>query len=587
MPADDNLLINSHVVSLVSTFNRTPAVNSVRFVNIARPLPWLRLLPPPVFYKGSEPEPATSGSSGEDVNGKTWWTLWKWLGPRSVQQLEAQYDSQVGLTIILTQGQNARDDWRTLPEPKGVLPRESGVLDAKLGEHVLQPNLDVTAGHLRLTLSFKKVEEGTEYVDSSLAESVKAALIAPGLTLSVNWSHPFKLRKRNRSNILHHFRPLPLTLVPILTHGHTPAPAPAPKPEPAPPPPPPPKDEDGTPIQESIETLLQYSADSPAFKGPDLSWKPLSDAPQAGRIWYRQSERRGCYYYLPTRFRFGFAPSKSLPTFQPYLFVRESAGELPSEEDYRVRLTLGAVPGIAPEDREYLRAKACEEAGLPYVDLEIAPDVVGRFSVEIGAAGESSPEGAAPLVDVEEGFAIQLEVPASSYTVAREQLLGHSGGITGNVFVTLDAGSEVSVPVSLSFLEVQMEALRLDVLPAEAGKGPDRLQMTNTSGLRVQVSDLRSFLVKRDLGVGGQPYQAKPGQLGATDTLPLTVRVSAARRWRSSVTVARASTTCGWLSPKREFNSCSRVSALLRSAFRPATRGFPMTSDRRSALAAA
>ncbi len=546
MPSDPALLVSP----FITTFHRVEPTATLAFTSLKLLLPWTRVRPPPVFWKDAGPQPGSVpllGYEAKDVDNKLWWSLGRWLGPnafdpdRGLALISVSYDPMSNLTITLHQGDRAGQDWGALPTPRGILPQDSPGIVATLGSYPLTVNLDLAQGEIRLILSF--LVDGEAGVNEQFAKNVKGDL-HKGMDLRISWKHSYMLRVRPTT---HGRRPAPAT-DPIIATGrvaHTvaldpnvllaarfdphrrrtdilgieperPPVEPEPEAETVP-------DEAGVPIQEAIAFRVLVPADDPVFKGPDTSWKTLSGAPRADRIWYRQSERKGLFYYLPTSFRFGYDLARGLPTFQPYLYVRPDAGDQPTEQDYLVRLTLGAVPHIALEDLEHLRAAACNEAGLPYVDLELAPDVVGTFEVQIGAAGEGSSGGTAPSVDVEKGFAVQLEAPATRYGVIREQILGHGGGIMGNVFVHLDEDSDVSLPVSLSFTEIALEGVRQEILAAEANKGPQVVRLSNLTASHLSIADLRAYLVKRDTA----PYWATPGTLGGGLALPITLEPQA------------------------------------------------------------
>lgn len=193
----------------------------------------------------------------------------------------------------------------------------------------------------------------------------------------------------------------------------------------------------------------------------DRTWHALYPGPlQSGPVLrWTAHEQPGTYLYLPTAFHLGIGPSSGLPGIEPYLYLRDGAGPMPSLADYRVRLRLVAVPVLTSAERERLRTEIRKVTGRPAVRLQRATGLPARLQITIGPESAASPAPGDLAVDLASGFTLEYDLPASDYALVREQLLAPGGGIRGKVYVPLGPQDQGVIDVWLSLQQVSVDVV--------------------------------------------------------------------------------------------------------------------------------
>lgn len=374
-------------------------------------------------------------SRGEciDVRGTRWRTLRASLADQSVTSVRFR---RGGLFVEIARVGDAQP----------VLPLREGSLRASIGSSdterwAMKVALDPVTGALHLSLLFS-ADGASTAVGDALRERVRSVMQRPaGATLEIVWVHGALLdvppgvdARGNEERAL-----------PTITVG----------------------------IVGTLSRTLAYPAGSSIYE-TESGWKTFNLPGGDRSVRYKPGAREGEYEYLPTRFELGLGDDGR--PFSPSLYLRPGPGAAPGDGDYRVAITLRAVPVLDPEDRELLRAEIQRRESLPFVTLSRARDLPATFDLDATAAGDALALVGAPRVDLRSGFPITLDVSASGYGLLTEQLV--SGYVRG--VVSVDLGAER--PTIEARLSLKRVVASLDVTAA-----PPALTLKNPAARQVEL----------------------------------------------------------------------------------------------------
>jgi hypothetical protein len=277
--------------------------------------------------------------------------------------------------------------------------------------------------------------------------------------------------------------------------------------------------------------IARRREDTTAF--PDLprqarnGWDQVPDRPAgAPPLHFRDSDQVASFFYLPTRFKLGYA------------FDGEGAGRPPMRAEAfrdeqgipRVKVTLTALPFIEESDRDVMRRYLRDTVLLhqvPFVRLAPAAGVRTRFLPDFTAgpptAVETLPQSirfetleAAP----EKWLYLQFTMDATDYPIFGALL---RKGLRGRVVLETDGVSQ-GVPVSLALDEVVTDGVRVK----QDASAPNDLAIENLLALPATLSSVRASLL--DTGPLDLVFDAEE-----RDLLPAAQRVDAHGSWSTRV----------------------------------------------------
>lgn len=420
----------------------------------------------PTFALGEHP-PAPKRDVLVDVKGHRWQTFSAWLA-RNRDGVRVRHGEQ-GLFVQFG------PDTPPAPGSPGALPLRGGLVRGKLWAKGAKTAWDLDgvwdAGSRTLMLGM-----AFPIGSDALREAVKAALQADpgsngdgGTTLEVDYAHAAAVR-----------------VAADVETGYT--------------------------FTETWPLPLHFAADSPVFVKEGDGWQPLSDG---SPLWYLPAPGKDEYTYLPTSFKLGFQPD-GLP-FKPYLYTRTSTVGADNRREYRITLTLLAVPDVGPDELKRLRSVLTSRLSR-FVRLRPATDLPATFTLGATGAGDAAALTKGPAVNLADGFPIELDFPAEMYTLLLEQLTGAGMGVLGGVRVDLGGGRQTSIDVRLSVLQMAANVVALTPEPPdEEGGAPTQFTIRNQIRRPVRVSGVTVYLEKTT------PYGllAKPAELDANFPLDL------------------------------------------------------------------
>lgn len=491
--------------------------------------------------------PVPAGVDFKLHNGTRCRPLETWLQAPTTANVLCQH---TGLSVVVTRGDSAIQPFALSSAPTATLKWSDGG-----GSHTAQfsdVTLDPGQGRLSLHLAF-----GSDAAGRKLYDAVYCAMTTPSSNIVATVDYKFGYSIMQAPPVVpFHPTPVPIHPMPVPIHPTPipfhPPPLPVhPTPVPvhplpvgvhpipftvAPPPPrglatpvlghgtlPPVNTTTPPPAPVATSQTLEKTFDIPLWRAPGSQPDPYPDVVKPGAtgwdsftppkggdtLFYKPSSDALTYYYIPGQYTLGFCAEDDGSVRPPI-----AADSYVTGDDYRIRVTLVALPVIDAAQREALRKHICQDVLhnlVPYVGLALAPGLDPHFvdgsfgSLETGGGTSTNLPASVQVKSVdlatESRLVFQLDMEAMDYAIVCDLL---RRGIRGRL--TLD-DTKFSHTVDI--------VLRLDRLTARALdlKGSDRhVQVTNLLPYPMKIEPVTAFFVA--LGEsGGMVFAAESHEL--------------------------------------------------------------------------
>ncbi|HEY8020341.1 MAG TPA: hypothetical protein VIH93_04540, partial [Thermoanaerobaculia bacterium] len=499
--------------------NLTP-LQEVRFVGppTATPIA-LHFFILPVFAAAEDAKlraDATAVIAADD--GGRWAALDGWLRAPGEARVQCR---RSGLTVAL----DARPDAAVGLLSPDAVPTEAAFVyvaaDASAKSLPLRATLDLAHRSLWLSLTFADSDAG-----HALYDEVAAAMTNPAAKAAIelayscqyrvhvvhrHWPHIFTVDESvlRNAEVMRAQQPAapaskraPETLrMPVrevwhdpgqILIGHLP-------PTTTPPPPPPPEIVETTFAHTLRIDLFHVRDDATVY--PDLprlqhlGWGQVPGREGKTPLYFRDSPKVDAFFYLPSHFKLGFYTDggATLPPMRAELYAGDGGEE-------RVKVTLVALPDIADDERDALRAYLRDvvlQRLAPFVGLTPAGGLRATFASDFAAGGPGASQvlpasirfGAADVLP-DKRLVLSFDMPAMDYAIFCELL---RRGLSGQVLLE-DEGVHAGIPVVLSLDDVTTNALGLSHQGMEAGGTPS-LKIDNLLDLPLVLAALRVSLL--------------------------------------------------------------------------------------------
>jgi hypothetical protein len=400
-----------------------------------------------------------------DVDGKPWVPLLYWLHPDAVDPVPRF--TKKGLTIELrSRPSEGRVPLGALP----FLPLDPAGWRATLEAERFSLSMDA---HWRETDDSRyRLDLVRRFEDrTNERENLRSALLSGGITITVQWTHRIGLQKPGPA--FRHLLPISFD-------------------------------------QTTTLLIARADPDAPMWQDGPSRWKRF-DGPRR-RMYYRATGAPAQYELLPAEFRLGFDAARGVPAINPLLYNPKDAAGRPDEDQRRVHMSMMAVPHTDPAEREALRAWIQPQEQVELAIL-VPPVAIGRFEIDAGLQRNELGAPTSKTVTLDGVFWLDFDFSVSAWTAVVTQLSQPGGGVTGNVFLTLettDGRQEINVPVALRLTELHADVLEVVPSPADVPGGRVVLRNTLDQPVRARTPTIHLYYEEDEISEPTNVRQARP-----------------------------------------------------------------------------